>query len=111
VLFYVKGGAAVTSNRYRVLDTATGFPITDNIDDTRWGAVVGAGVEFGFAPNWSVGVEYDHIFLGDRSYDFINNGFAGPAGTLFTTENVSQDVDMVTVRVNYKWGGPLLARY
>jgi outer membrane immunogenic protein len=114
VLFYVKGGAAVTSNRYRVIDTATGFPITDNIDDTRWGAVVGAGVEFGFAPNWSVGVEYDHIFLGDRSYDFINNGFAGPAGTLFTTENVSQDVDMVTVRVNYKFGfggAPLIGRY
>src|SRR6187200_559967 len=34
VLFYVKGGAAVTANRYRVRDTATGFPITDDINDT-----------------------------------------------------------------------------
>ena len=29
----------------------------------RWGGTVGAGLEYGFAPNWSVGVEYNHIFL------------------------------------------------
>jgi outer membrane immunogenic protein len=113
VLFYVKGGAAVTGNRYRVSDTLTGVPITNDVDDTRWGAVVGAGIEFGFAPNWSVGVEYDHMFMDDRTYDFISNGAlaAFPAGTIYATKGISQDVDLVTVRVNYKWGGPLIARY
>ncbi|MCA6109008.1 outer membrane protein [Bradyrhizobium cenepequi] len=111
VLLYVKGGAAVVGDRFRVRDTFTGIPITDTVDDTRWGATVGAGIEVGFAPNWSVGAEYNHIFLGDRSYDFINNGNFAPAGTLFATENIRQDVDLVTVRLNYKWGGPLIARY
>ncbi|MDI4232249.1 MULTISPECIES: outer membrane beta-barrel protein [unclassified Bradyrhizobium] len=114
VLFYVKGGAAVVADRYRVRDAFTGFPITNDINDTRWGASVGAGIEYGFAPNWSVGAEYNHIFLGNRSYDFINNGFAGPAGSLFATENIKQDIDLVTVRVNYKFGfggAPLIGRY
>jgi outer membrane immunogenic protein len=112
VLFYVKGGAAVTGNRYRVRDTLTGFPITNDVNDTRWGAVVGAGVEYGFAPNWSVGVEYDHLFMGDsnNSFSVINPIVAG------ALNRISQDVDMVTVRVNYhfNWGGyapPAAARY
>jgi poly(3-hydroxybutyrate) depolymerase len=37
---------------------------------TDWGAPIGAGIEVGFAPNWSVGVEYDHIFLQDRTANF-----------------------------------------
>ena len=26
-------------------------------------------------------------------------------------DRVSQDVDMVTLRVNYRWGGPVIAKY
>jgi hypothetical protein len=37
---------------------------------TPAGATVGAGVEFGFAPNWSAAVEYDHLFMQDRTYTF-----------------------------------------
>ena len=76
-------------------------------DDTRWGAVVGAGLEFGFAPNWSAGVEYDHIFMGDRNTTFtdpVTGAFAG-------ADRISGDTDLVTVRVNYRWGGPVVARY
>jgi hypothetical protein len=53
----------------------------------------------------------NHIFLQDKSYTFINNGVAGAAGTLFGTDRISQDVDLVTVRVNYRFGGPVVARY
>jgi opacity protein-like surface antigen len=81
VLFYVKGGAAVVSDRYRFFDTVTGIQVVNGVDDTRWGATVGAGLEYGFAPNWSVGVEYNHIFLEDRNVTFLHNGVAGPAGT------------------------------
>jgi outer membrane immunogenic protein len=111
VLLYVKGGAAVVSDRYRALATATGAQVTNNVDDTRWGGVVGAGLEFGFAPNWSVGVEYNHMFLQDKTYTFINNGVAGPAGTLFGTDRIRQDVDTVTARINYRFGGPVVAKY
>jgi outer membrane immunogenic protein len=112
-LLYVKGGAAVTSNRYRALDTVTGVPLTDNANDTRWGGVVGVGLEYGFAPNWSLGFEYDHIFMGNNNHTFISNGVdpLAPAGTPYGTDNIRQDVDLVTARINYRWGGPAIARY
>jgi outer membrane immunogenic protein len=110
-LVYVKGGAAVVSDRYRSLVTGTGVQATNNVDDTRWGGVIGVGVEYGFAPNWSAGIEYNHMFLQDRTYTFLNNGVAGPAGTLFGTDRIRQDVDLVTARINYRFGGPVVARY
>ena len=106
VLFYLKGGAAVTSDRYRLLVTGTGVLVATTNDDTRWGAVVGAGVEFGFAPNWSAGIEYNHLFMQDRTYSFVT-----PAGVAFGNDRIQQDVDLVTVRVNYRWGGPVIAKY
>jgi outer membrane immunogenic protein len=105
-LLYVKGGAAVTDNRNDIITDATGAVFARSGDDTRWGAVVGAGLEFGFAPNWSAGVEYDHIFMGDRNATFTN-----PAGTLVAADRISGDADLVTVRVNYRWGGPVIGRY
>jgi outer membrane immunogenic protein len=109
-LLYVKGGAAVTSDHYRTFDIPTGLQF-DRANETRWGAVVGAGVEFGFAPNWSVGFEYDHLFMGDRNVDFTTTGNFGVAGAFSATDRIRQDVDMATVRVNYRWGGPVVAKY
>jgi outer membrane immunogenic protein len=112
VLFYVKGGAAVTSNRYREFLTGTGVLVTNTVDDTRWGGVVGAGLEYGFAPNWSAGIEYNHMFMQDKTYNFISTGVVlAPAGTLFATNRIRQDVDVVTARINYRFGGPAVARY
>jgi len=82
VLLYVKGGAAVVDNKY------------PGASETVWGGTVGAGLEVGFAPNWSAGIEYNHIFL-DRSDTLLGN----------------QDIDMALVRLNYKFGGPVVARY
>jgi len=109
-LLYVKGGAAVTSNSYAILDTLTGVSLA-SASSTRWGGVIGVGFEYGFAPNWSFGVEYDHLFMGDT-----NNSFSGltPVAAAFVNNRISQDVDMVTVRLNYRFGGygaPIAARY
>ena len=100
VLIYVKGGAAVVSDKYEISSTAGA--LLASTSDTRWGGTVGAGLEYGFAPNWSVGVEYNHIFLSDKDVTFA--GFAG-------SERIRQDVDMGLVRLNYKFGGPMLGRY
>lgn len=105
ILLYVKGGAAVVDNRHFHTFTANNVLI-NSTDDTRWGATVGVGMEVGFAPNWSVGVGYDHIFLGRDTHNFA----AAPAGVA-TSNSIDQDVDMVTVRLNYRWGGPSVARY
>ena len=107
VLLYVKGGAAVTGDKYEAFDGLTGGLLA-SANETRWGGTVGAGLEFGFAPNWSVGVEYDHLFMGTRTINLT----AG--GVFFESERIRQDVDIGLVRVNYRFGGyglPVAARY
>ena len=99
VLWYVKGGAAVTDNKYSSFFTATNI-VFNQANETRWGGAVGTGIEFGLAPNWSVGVEYDHLFMG-------NNGVTFPMSAIAVTrsDNIRENVDMGTVRVNYRFGG------
>ena len=38
----------------------------------------------------------------DRTY-----GFATPAGAAFGNDRIRQDVDLVTARLNYRFGGPV----
>jgi outer membrane immunogenic protein len=106
-LLYVKGGAAITNN-----SSSSSFPVSNffaaaNVPfnattETRWGGAVGAGVELGFTPNWSVGVEYDHLFMGSPSVLFPPTAIA--AGR---TDTISQGVDIGTVRLSYRFDGPL----
>ena len=98
-LFYVKGGAAVTDNRYTSITTGVGGGI-DAISESRWGAAVGVGFEYAVLPNLSLGFEYDHLFMGTRD---VNDGFI--------TDNIKQDVDLFLARLNYRFGGPVAARY
>ena len=96
LLFYVKGGAAVTDNHYRSFFTATNV-VFNQADETRWGGAVGTGIELGFAPKWSVAVEYDHLFMGTNSVTFPMSAIA-----VTRSDNIKQDMDMGTVRVNYR---------
>ena len=100
-LLYVKGGAAVTDNKYTSVTTGVGGGV-DSANETRWGAAVGVGFEYAFAPSWSLGFEYDHLFMG-------NNDVVSNAG--FIADHIKEDVDLFTARVNYKFGGPVVARY
>ncbi len=113
VLWYGKGGAAVTDNKYST--TSPGFTFNgvlvpagpfDQASETRWGGVVGTGIEFGFAPGWSVAFEYDHLFMGNRNISFAATTVANSR-----VDNIKQDVDMGTVRFNYTFGGPVVAKY
>ena len=98
-LLYFKGGAALTSNRYDILTTLGGVSVA-SASSTRLGGTVGAGFEYGFAPNWSAGIEYDHLFMGNA-----NNSFAvGNPIVISRLNRISQDVDMVTLRLNFRFG-------
>src|SRR5262245_47363965 len=91
VLLYVKGGAAVTDNRYQGFLTGTGVIVDTTGYNTRWGGSVGAGLEFGFTPNWSAGIEYNHLFMGTQNRSFTSLLIAPPVTT--RTDAVKQDVD------------------
>lgn len=112
VLLYVKGGAAVTDNKYSSFFTAAGVQF-NAASDTRWGGAVGAGIEYGFARNWSVGIEYDHLFMGGPAVAFLAQAINFPpfTGAVGRTDNISQGVDMGTIRINYRFGGPVVAKY
>ena len=111
VLLYVKGGAAVTDNKYSSsfpvsnIFAAAGVPF-NTASDTRWGGTVGTGLEFSFASDWFVGVEYDHLFMGNPNITFPATAIA-----VTRTDNIKQDIDMGTVRLNYRFGGPVIAKY
>ena len=109
-LFYFKGGAAVTSSRISILNNLTGNELAA-ASATRWGGAVGVGWEYGFAPNWSAGIEYDHLFMGNANNSFsVQNPIVANA----INNRISQDVDMVTLRINYRfggYGGPVVAKY
>ena len=103
-LFYLKGGGAMANNNFLVQNAAgTGLYYATS---HKLGATVGVGFEYGFTPNWSIGLEYDRLMMGNA-----NNSFSVPAGAAAAANTISQNIDMFTARVNYKFGGPVVARY
>ena len=50
--------------------------------------------------------------MGGRDATLTATGvLAAPAGTPVRTDRIGQDVDTVMARINYKWGGPVIAKY
>jgi outer membrane immunogenic protein len=104
-LLYLKGGGAVIADRNDIL--SGGAVVATSSGDNRWGGAVGAGLEFSFAPNWSAALEYDHLFIANSDTNFT----VPPAALAFGSDRIRGDTDLVTVRVNYRWGGPVVAKY
>ena len=103
-LLYLKGGGAWANNNATVV-SAGGVGIL-NASSNRLGASVGVGFEYGFLPNWSAGIEYDRLMMGNANNSFSCNAICATAAN-----TISQNIDMLTIRVNYKFGGPVAARY
>jgi outer membrane immunogenic protein len=105
VLLYVKGGASITNRNYEFV-TAAGALTADTGYNTRLGGTVGVGLEYGFTPNWTIGVEYNHIFENRHGATVTT-----PGGVSATGFSVGGDTDLILGRLNYKWGGPVIAKY
>jgi outer membrane immunogenic protein len=110
-LFYGKaGGGWVGNNGFTVTNTTTGASITGSNSNTNSGWLVGAGVEWAVANNWTVKLEYDYLGLSSRT---VTVPATAPflAGDTFNTGN--RNVQMVKLGVNYlfNWGNPVVARY
>src|SRR6478735_6921413 len=113
-LFYVKGGWAVANNNAWAAWNGVNFATASN---TRSGGAVGLGLEYGFTPNWSLGAEYMHAWLGNNNYAWGNANFVGV--NAWNNLNAHQDIDMFTLRLNYRFGvgkspvgkNPVVAKY
>jgi outer membrane immunogenic protein len=78
-LIYAKGGAAWAQNEATVSDLATGASFSNTKISNGW--VVGAGVEWAFAPGWTVRLEYQYIGLSGLSVaDGQHHNGGGGAG-------------------------------
>jgi outer membrane immunogenic protein len=105
-LLYFKAGGAVIADRNDIYSPSSGNLFTSP-GDNRWGGTVGGGVEFSFAPNWSAAFEYNHLFIANSNTSFTNV----VGGTPLSSDRVHGDADLVSVHVNYRWGGPVVAKY
>ena len=109
-LFYVKGGGAWADDTFFTsFTTAPGVPL-QLTDSTRWGWMVGVGVEYAFTNNWSVKAEYNHLDFGTRTETL--QALPG-CGCVAFNYDIRQTVDLVKVGLNYRfgWAGPVVAKY
>jgi outer membrane immunogenic protein len=101
VLLYATGGLAYGAvNTSEVIGVLPGFSSTT----TNVGWTVGAGVEGVISGNWTAKLEYLYVDLGTVSGAFTSGGFTS-AYSSHITDNV------LRVGVNYKFGGPVVAKY
>ena len=95
-LVYVTGGLAYGNVRAGIRDAV-------DDDETRFGWTLGAGIEWAFAPRWSLKAEYLHVDLGDRR-NYSSGG----------SVDVDITADIARVGLNYNLGpefwGDMLGR-
>lgn len=113
-LLYATGGAAIADVRGDFTFTDTWGPATESgsIRDTRLGWTAGLGGEYAVGNGWSLKAEYLYVDLGRASVTSANLtslGVTSPGNPF--THSVDIKSNIVRVGVNYKFGGPVVARY
>jgi outer membrane immunogenic protein len=109
LLLYGKGGVAWVNETHDYFVDGALTSTAGSFTRTGWDA--GVGLEWMFAPNWSVWVEYDHMGFGARDVRFTDIGCCGGF-----TEHITQSVDKVLVGINWRFGlgkgkAPVVAKY
>ncbi|MCG2639803.1 membrane protein [Bradyrhizobium sp. CCBAU 11434] len=115
-LLYATGGAAIAEvkGNFNFTDTFAAATESAAIRDTRVGWTAGAGTEYAFGGGWSLKAEYLYVDLGRASATSTNLAAFVPAISFPSnvyTHSVDIKSNIVRVGVNYKFGGPVVARY
>jgi opacity protein-like surface antigen len=133
-LVYAKGGLAwqhndvTATNNFNLTlaipSTMVVPPVTNTASLTQAGWTIGAGVEQSLTPAWSIRFEYDYLNFGRQGSVPIPASLFGPVAinpltfalVPAATSNVSSDVHMFKLGLNYKlgedpgapgWGAPV----
>jgi outer membrane immunogenic protein len=104
-LLYAKGGVAFAD--WNANFRTSNFGTIVNAGNTETGWMVGGGLEYGFAPNWSAKIEYNFM-----SFDLDRSSFTFGGVTSAIDHNL--DIHVVKAGINYRFGGfaaPVAARY
>lgn len=99
VLVYGRAGVAFELNDFNIQNTGTnlGSPST-----TRFGWTVGPGVEWAFAPHFSIFMEGDYYSFGDDNVHFSGSAFGAGANAPFDVKT-SQSVESLKFGLNYRF--------
>ena len=111
VLLYATGGLAYgeVASSATIAPAATGISaVIPGINSTNVGWTLGVGVEGVIAGNWTARLEYLYVDLGT-----VNGSFATTIGATNLVSNFSTRVtdNILRAGINYKFGGPVVARY
>jgi outer membrane immunogenic protein len=107
LLLYGTGGLAVANVRSSYLFTdAFGSSESASISTTRYGWTAGAGGEYALLNGWSIKAEYLYVDLGRAS---TTSG--SPIANQPFTHTVNLRENIGRVGINYKFGGPVSAKY
>lgn len=121
LLLYATGGLAVGQVKTNSSLTTTvpnnvpacvaanvGLCMGSSDTSTKTGWTVGAGAEYALTANWTVKAEYLFVNLGNSASTGFDTRFAPPL-PLFA--NTRDDFHIARVGVNYRFGGPVVAKY
>jgi outer membrane immunogenic protein len=109
MLIYVKGGGAWSRSSLDYTITGMGVA-TYTASETRSGWIVGGGIEYMLAPNWSVFAEYNHLDFGTGTLS--TQGVGAAAGSPPEPIRIDHRIDVGMIGVNYRFGGgPIVAKY
>jgi outer membrane immunogenic protein len=92
-LFYGKAGGGWADNTASLTNLTTGGSVS--VSNTTSGWLVGAGIEYGVTPNWTVKAEYDYLGL--------SHWTASSPFLLADSINVARQINMFTVGANFKF--------
>jgi outer membrane immunogenic protein len=95
LLVYGKGGAAWANDQYQLNSALLAF----NASETRWGWMVGAGVEYSFTDTWSAKIEYNYLDLRTRAIRFTDT-----TGFFNLDTNIGERIHVVKAGINYRFG-------
>src|SRR5262249_16920266 len=98
LLVYGKGGIAWANDHYN-WDSATALLPALAGNETRWGWMIGAGVEYAFLDSWSGKIEYNYLDFGTRAPNFTSAD-----GLTFVAVNVRERISLVKLGINYRFG-------
>jgi outer membrane immunogenic protein len=104
LLAYATGGFAYGDTKigssFTCPTCAPPAAVAISTSNTATGWTIGAGLEWRFAPAWSVKAEYLYVDLGSRSDTIVYN--YAPANTSTLTSTVNETDNIVRVGLNYK---------
>ena len=111
LLLYVTGGLAYGEVEFQRHHRLTPEPPFASVSSTHVGYTVGAGIEGVIGGNWTARLEYLYVDLGTVNGSFLTT-IGGLGGGVLSSNYSSRITDNVLrVGVNYKFGGPVVAKY